>query len=145
MQPGQLPPTGAAFGAAAGGRPSSRPCCAQQWGRPAEFSVWGLWGDQVVGTWLAGHEEQGEVSPPALWSLHSDLCALDPSSDQDCVWSCHGDLGLRLEPGERRRGRCLLTPCQMGTRKLRSGSATRLLGGAPTASETYCSLDKSAS
>ena len=38
-------------------------------------------------------------------------------------------MGLGQEPGERRRGGCLLIPCQTGTRKLRSGSATGLLGG----------------
>lgn len=50
-----------------------------------QFGVFGETGGGGLAETVAGHKEQGEVSPSALWSLYSDLCAPDPSSDQDCI------------------------------------------------------------
>lgn len=79
-QSGQLPPAGAAFGAAAEDRLPSRPSCAQRWGRPAESSVEGLWGDWGIGAWLCQWRDwQDTESKGGKYTsssgLVSDVCA----------------------------------------------------------------------
>lgn len=73
MQSAWPPPAGAASGAAAEDGPPSQPSCAQQWGRPTESAVWGLWEDCSGGVGRMQGARGGKCTSSS--GLSRDVCA----------------------------------------------------------------------